>query len=95
MANMPSVDRTVSHLKISNAAYVALAKVASEQGTNYTDVARTIIEREMEHVIRLFSDEDKAAVAALKKLHVRHRREYVARVARENKARAEKKGGAR
>ena len=87
MANMPSVDRTISHLKISNAAYVALAKVASEQGTNYTDVARSIIEREMEHVIRLFTDEDRAAVSALKKLHIQKRREYCAGVA--------KKGGAR
>ena len=95
MANMPSVDRTYASLKVSNAAFIALAKVAQKRGTNHTDVAREIIEREMEHIVRMFTDEDKAAVAALKDLHVRQRREYVARVARENKARAEKKGGAR
>ena len=80
MANMPSIDRMYVSVRVSNEAFVALEKVAKEQNTNPTDVARSVIESEMKRIVNLFTDIDKARVYALKRRNAQRRRDHAERV---------------
>ena len=80
MANMPSVDRMYVSVRVSNETFVALEKVAKEQNTNPTDVARSVLESEMKRIVNLFTDMDKARVHALKRRNAQRRRDLYERV---------------
>jgi hypothetical protein len=80
MANMPSIDRMYLGVRVSNETFVALEKVAKEANTTHTEVARSVLESEMTRIVNLFSDEDKAAVAALKRRNAQRRRDRAERV---------------